>query len=222
MEEKKSYASEGQEEITRKGNPRKPQGEEGFSMLRRMNESHGPVTEWALGFLNFQENDRALDIGCGGGATLQRISKRIGKGHLTGVDYSPVSVGTLEKTNRKDIAGWKDGDRELPWKNCLSDSSFDKIVTVESFYFWPDPEENLKEVYRVLAEDGTFLLVADIYQKEGLTREVLENIERYQLYNPTPEHFRELFETAGFAEIAVHTEEGTDWICVEGRKITEK
>ena len=58
---------------------------------------------------------------------------------------------------------------ELPF----SDSSFDKIVTVESFYFWPDPEENLKEVYRVLAEDGTFLLVADIYQKEGLAREVL-------------------------------------------------
>ena len=90
MEEKKSYASEGQEEITRKGNPRKPQGEEGFSMLRRMNESHGPVTEWALGFMDFQENDRALDIGCGGGATLQRISRRIGTGHLTGVDYSPV------------------------------------------------------------------------------------------------------------------------------------
>lgn len=104
----------------------------------------------------------------------------------------------------------------------FSDSSFDKIVTVESFYFWPDPEENLKEVYRVLAEDGTFLLVADIYQKEGLAREVLENIERYQLYNPTPEHFRELFETASFVEIAVHTEEVTDWICVEGKKTAEK
>lgn len=223
MEEKKSYASEGQEEITRKGNPRKPQGEEGFSMLRRMNESHGPVTEWALGFLNFQENDRALDIGCGGGATLQRISKRIGKGHLTGVDYSPVSVELSKKTNRKDIA---DGKMEIVEASVeklpFSDSSFDKIVTVESFYFWPDPEENLKEVYRVLAEDGTFLLVADIYQKEGLTREVLENIERYQLYNPTPEHFRELFETAGFVEIAVHTEEGTDWICVEGKKTAEK
>lgn len=86
--------------------------------------------------MDFQENDRVLDIGCGGGATLQRISKRIGKGHLTGVDYSPVSVELSKKTNRKDIA---DGKMEIVEASVeelpFSDSSFDKIVTVESFYF---------------------------------------------------------------------------------------
>ena len=41
----------------------------------------------------------------------------------------------------------------------FADNAFDKIITVESFYFWPDPAENLKEVYRVLKEQGTFLLV---------------------------------------------------------------
>ena len=79
--------------------------------------------------------------------------------------------GTLEKTNRKDIA---DGKMEIVEASVeelpFSDSSFDKIVTVESFYFWPDPEENLKEVYRVLAEDRTFLLVADIYREGGAGR----------------------------------------------------
>ena len=67
---------------------------------------------------------------------------------------------------------------------------------MESFYFWPDPAENLKEVYRVLKEQGTFLLVADIYQKEDLPEQVRENIQRFHLYNPTPEDFRELLENA--------------------------
>ena len=86
MEKKKTEINE--EEITRIGNPRKPQGEEGRQMLRRMNDSHAAVTEWALCFFDFHENDQVLDIGCGGGATLARMSKHLKTGGLTGVDYS--------------------------------------------------------------------------------------------------------------------------------------
>ena len=100
----------------------------------------------------------------------------------------------------------------------FADDGFDKIITVESFYFWPDPAENLKEVYRVLKEQGTFLLVADIYQKEDLPEQVRENIQRFHLFNPTPEEFRELLENAGFEEVRIHLKDGEDWICAEGHK----
>ena len=86
-----------QQEITKKGNPGKPQGEEGVQMLQRMNESHYAVTGWALGFLTFQEDNQVLDIGCGGGATLKRMSGYIKTGHLTGVDYSKVSVSLTQE-----------------------------------------------------------------------------------------------------------------------------
>ena len=220
MQQKESLSGLTQEEITRKGNPGKPQGEEGVLMLHRMNKSHEPVTNWALDFLTFHDNDRALDIGCGGGATLHRLSERISRGHITGVDYSSVAVDVSKKTNEEEISKGKidvlPGNVE---KLPFADNSFDKIVTVESFYFWPDPEANLKEVYRVLDKSGTFLLVADIYQKDGLSKEILESIQRYHLFNPTPERFRELFSSAGFADIIIHTKEGKDWICVEGKKL---
>ena len=92
----------------------------------------------------------------------------------------------------------------------FADNAFDKIITVESFYFWPDPAENLKEVYRVLKEQGTFLLVADIYQKEDLPEQVRENIQRFHLFNPTPEEFRELLENAGFEEVRIRLKDGED------------
>lgn len=206
-----------QKEITRKGNPRKPQGTEGEQMLKRMNESHAAVTEWALGFLTFAGQDQALDIGCGGGATLMRMSKRIPEGHLTGVDYSGVSVELSRQTNAEDIRNGKMEVLEASVEKLpFADERFDKIVTVESFYFWPDPADNLKEVLRILKKGGTFLLVADIYQKDGLGEETLENIRQYQLFNPTKEKFRELFEQAGFASVEINTKEGTDWICVKG------
>ena len=70
----------------------------------------------------------------------------------------------------------------------------------------------------MLKPGGVFLLVADIYQKEGLPQETLENIARYQLLNPTPEEFEAMFRQAGFAASRIHTKEGTNWICVEGIK----
>ena len=215
MEPKKTN----QADITRKGNPRKPQGEEGAQMLLRMNDSHGAVTQWALGHLALAPDDHVLDIGCGGGATLACLSARLPAGHLTGGDYSDVSVALSRQTNAADVASGKLEVLEASVEALpFGADTFHKIVTVESFYFWPNPLENLKEVRRVLRPGGVFLLVADIYQKEGLSPETLENIARYQLLNPTPEEFAAMFRQAGFAESRIHTKEGTNWICVEGIK----
>lgn len=223
MEDKEKNVREhnilAEHEITKKGNPRKPEGAAGEEMLSRMNESHYEVTGWALDLWEIQAKDFILDIGCGGGMTLKRMSKRAKEGHLTGVDYSPVSVQESKKLNEADI---KSGKMEIieasveamPFPNDL----YDKIITVESFYFWPNPAENLKEVYRILKKGGMFHLVADIYGKEGLNEKQLSNIKEYQLFNPTKGEFIELFKNAGFKEVMAHTKEGTDWICVEGRK----
>ena len=187
-----------QQEITISGNPGKPVGEDGEKMLRRMNESHYAVTGWALEHWKIRENDRILDIGCGGGATPLELS---GKTNAEALQQGKMDL--VEASVEK-----------LPF----ADNAFDKIITVESFYFWPDPAENLKEVYRVLKEQGTFLLVADIYQKEDLPEQVRENIQRFHLFNPTPEEFRELLENAGFEEVRIHLKDGEDWICAEGHK----
>lgn len=208
-----------QEEVTRIGNPRKPEGTEGEEMLERMNQSHYEVTGWALSYWEMQEDDRVLDIGCGGGATLHRMAEKVTSGHVTGVDYSDVSVETSRKNNEKNIKSGKMDVLEGSVENLpFADDSFDKIITVESFYFWPDPQENLKEVRRVLKVGGTFLLVADIYQNGNLTEQEKENIRNYHLFNPTKEEFEQLFINAGFTDTQIHTRKGENWICVEGGK----
>ena len=65
------------DKITEMGNPAKPAGEEGKLMLSRMNDDHYDVTTWALSFFSFNENDNVLDIGCGGGRTLNRMAEFI-------------------------------------------------------------------------------------------------------------------------------------------------
>ena len=208
-----------EKEITREGNPACPEGKAGQLMLERMNASHYQVTGWALSFWQMNEDDVVLDIGCGGGMTLHRLSSSIKTGHLYGVDYSETSVEESRALNASDIANGKmtienASVEALPFE----DETFDKIITVESFYFWPEPEENLKEVVRVLKPGGQFLLIADIYGKAGLDPDTLRNIELYDLFNPSKEEFHLMFRDAGFTAVRIHLQEGTDWICVEGIK----
>lgn len=212
-------ATEEERRITREGNPAKPQGEAGEQMLSRMNDSHAAVTEWGLSHVSPAPDAAVLDIGCGGGATLRRLAVRVPQGHVTGVDYSDVSVDCSRRFNAEAIAAGRmevvQGSVEaLPF----ADGSFDLITTVESFYFWPQPQENLREVRRVLKAGGTFLLIADIHEDGDLSAETRENITRYHLFNPTKAEFEALFRAAGFRDIALRTRAGEHWIAVLGRR----
>lgn len=204
--------------VTEQGNPAKPQGLAGEEMLNRMNVSHYDVTGWALDFLELSGSENVLDIGCGGGETLRRMAQKTA-GHLTGADYSPVSVKMSREHNSENISSGRMDIIEASVEKLPFDSNiFDRIITVESFYFWNNPPENLKEVHRVLADKGIFLIVADIYGGAELSDSEIENIRKYNLYNPTPEEFETLLTDAGFTDVKIHTKSGTNWICASGRK----
>ena len=205
--------------VTELGNPRKPQGEAGFEMLSSMNEHHSDVTDWALGFLELKDGNSVLDIGCGGGATLSKIAGMTKSGHIMGVDYSEEKKKMSKDTNAEMISSGRMEIIEASVEDLpFEDNSFDRIITVESFYFWPDPQNNLKEVYRVLNNNGVFLIVADINGDAELSEEDIENIRKYSLYNPKISEFRSLLENAGFSSVNIRTREGTSWVCAEGRK----
>ena len=206
-------------EITIQGNPGNPTGEAGKQMLQRMNQSHYEVTGWSFNFLDLNDGYKVLDIGCGGGMTLKRMSELSKDLCLYGLDHSLVAVketmslneNLIESDKLKVVEGSVD---KLPYKNDF----FDRAITVESFYFWPNPVENLKEVLRVLKPNGKFLLVADIYEKASLSQRARENIRMFKMLNPTPEEFVSMFKQAGFTKTEIKTKAQTDWIAVLGIK----
>ena len=202
---------------TAEGNPRRPEGEAGRAMLARMNESHAKLVAWGLAHIDFDPHDTVLDIGCGGGNTLARMAERVTEGHLVGIDYAETSVEASRAFNIELIEAGRmeilHGSVEhLPF----ADGHFDAVVTVESFYFWPSPEESLKEVARVIRRGGTFLLLAEIYGRDDLPEGIRAKVAEYSLTNPTPEEFERLLRAAGFSDVTMAFKDGEYWIAVRG------
>ena len=211
--------TEAKKSVTELGDPSKPQGKEGAEMLSGMNERHSAVTGWALGFFDIASDDEVLDIGCGGGETIRRLSEMIESGHVYGADHSELSVKLSTEHNKQGVECGKvrvvnASVEKLPF----DDNSFDEIITVESFYFWPDPQKNLREVYRVLKKGGRFLVVADINGDAELDEKDIESIKKFRLFNPKLSEFYQLLENAGFNDIHIHTKPGEKWVCAEGNK----
>ena len=208
-----------QEEITRLGDPSDPRGEAGEAMLTRMNDSHSLLTDRALSLVSFCGNETVLDIGCGGGAALSKMSRMLPKGKLFGIDHSETAVQLAAKNNAADIESGKMFIQRAQVADMpFEDEMFDVILTVESFYFWKSPQSELKEVYRVLKGGGTFLIALDEYGREGLAEKTLKNAKEYDLFLPTKEQLTKLLSGAGFEKIILHTYLDSDMICAEAKK----
>jgi ubiquinone/menaquinone biosynthesis C-methylase UbiE len=184
-----------------------------------MNRSHASLTEWGLQQVSVPRSAAVLDIGCGGGRTVQRLAALASEGHVTGLDYSATSVAVSRETNVKEIEAGRvriaqGSVAALPFP----DRTFDIITAVETHYYWPDLTANLREVLRVLKPGGTFTLIAEVHRGGpfrlvyGMFMALLR-----AAFLSDAEH-RELLAKAGFAEVTTVHRSGRNWICAAGRK----
>jgi ubiquinone/menaquinone biosynthesis C-methylase UbiE len=198
---------------------RKPSGPLGRRVVRAMNLSHAKMTDWALQHVIIPKNAVMLDVGCGGGRTLQRLLALAPEGEIVGLDYSAASVAVSRETNARDI---KMGRVHLGQASVaalpFADRTFDIVTAVETHYYWPDLSANVREILRVLKPGGTFVLIAETYRGGPfrLIYGMVMPLLRAAFLSDT-EH-RELLAQAGFTEVATKHASGRNWISATGRK----
>ncbi|MGA2368997.1 MAG: class I SAM-dependent methyltransferase [Dehalococcoidia bacterium] len=98
---------------------------------------------------------RILDIGTGPGLVPLKIASKCKGLEVNAIDISHAMVDIASKNARKaglsDRASFQYGSAEkIPFEKDY----FDLAITTLSFHHWANPEECLKEVSRVLKENG--------------------------------------------------------------------
>ena len=125
----------------------------------RMMKQHEPENTWSVSLLAIEPTDSILEIGFGAGATIQQLATCASKGYVAGVDFSHTMVHVAQKRNAKVV---KAGLVEVKYGNAISlpfeDAVFDKVLSIHSLYFWPDPLKAFAEIRRVLKPEGTVTL----------------------------------------------------------------
>lgn len=184
------------------GQLRKPSGLLGRTVIargfRRLNAS---INQSTLSALELVPGDRVIEVGFGPGDLLGAIIPLVPDGSVTGVDFSPDMVALCAKRFRDEL---RSGHLELECADAgalpYGDAQFTKACTVNTIYFWPEPQRPLGEFHRVLTEGGRLVVAFSprvTMERLGVAEDV------FTLYDP--EEVLALLREVGFGDVRMVT-----------------
>lgn len=123
-------------------------------MASLLNEANRDLLDSVLEAAAPTPGTRAVDVGFGGGYTLERLAPLVRPARVAGVEISEAMISAV-RGRCGDAYDLHSADAAaLP----LPDGSVDLVLSVNTIYFWPDPSRVLAELHRVLRPGGRLLL----------------------------------------------------------------
>jgi ubiquinone/menaquinone biosynthesis C-methylase UbiE len=160
---------------------RNPSGENGVSTGIKMNNTNSNMINCTLETLKITDNETILEIGPGNGQHLSQLMSVAKNIQYYGVDVSETMITEAKKINAPFVALGKtsflhsDGQL-IPFPK----NTFDKIFTVNTIYFWVNPNQYMAEIIRVLISGGTFSIA--FVDKESMKKMPFSQ-HGFQLYD---------------------------------------
>jgi ubiquinone/menaquinone biosynthesis C-methylase UbiE len=136
-----------------------PTGPMGALIGIQMTQQHRLETDWSIELLEIAPMDSILEIGFGAGRAIQHMAAQARRGKVSGIDLSSTMVQTARLRNAWAVQAGRvvlqQGDlMSLPFEN----EQFDKILSIHTFYFWPDKMRGISEIRRTLKTGGKLVL----------------------------------------------------------------
>ncbi|WP_416728780.1 class I SAM-dependent methyltransferase [Fictibacillus sp. JL2B1089] len=140
-------------------NYQSPKGLVGTYIVEKMVRQHKPETEWTIGLLELQDRDHVLELGCGAGYAIQRITDRYLVQEIVGIDLSATAIRSATARNKKTVNN--EGTKliqanfnDLPFP----DKMFNKVFSIQTIYFWEEIDTIVSEIFRVLKTGGMVVI----------------------------------------------------------------
>jgi len=177
---------------------RQPSGAFGrIAMPLFFRRANARLYRYALDELAVGEDDRVLEIGFGSGESIERLAAMAPRGKVTGIDISDDMVNRAERRLAGLIAAGRVavglGDVA---RMRFDDGAFDRVLTANTIYFWPDPAAGMAEVRRVTAPGGRAVIAFRSKAKMQATQ-----LPGFRLFDP--EEVAELMRSSGFGNVRI-------------------
>ncbi len=185
----------------------------------KMERHHLDITQKTMRRMDLRAGQRVLDLGCGSGWAAQLLARVVddgpqGYGQVVGVDIADEMIRQARAFSKEfhNLEFVEGSATQIPGE----DNFFDRVLSVESFYYYPDQDRALDELFRVMAPRGRLFILINLYKDnpyslqwvpklkvpvqirsaaeyvELLRRRAFEDVESAQIPDdtPTPENYR--------------------------------
>lgn len=159
MEKDKTTTNQGLDLQFIAGQLRKPNGDFAPKVAEKMNTVNEPLYHLTLKTLQLADNESVLEIGFGSGKFFDKLFLEANNLDVSGIDYSKEMVEMATQINSAQVAtGHLKLDNGSSDSLPYADQRFDKVFCNMVIYFWEQPENHLKEIRRVLKQNGKFYI----------------------------------------------------------------
>jgi SAM-dependent methyltransferase len=176
-----------------------PRGPLGWIVALVIPLAHRPMYPLVAGVLSLQPDDDLLEVACGSGVFLKEHASEVRS--IAGLDASDIQVRLARRrlARRVDAATAEIviGDAAaLPWE----DGRFDAVACMGSLEFFPEPQQALNEMHRVLRPGGRAVVTmgsrSDHPKESGTT-------DAWGTWVWSEADARRMMEDAGFAGVLI-------------------
>lgn len=175
---------------------------------RAMEEHHVSIGEQTIAAMQLRPGERVLDLGCGTGWAARRIAGLVQGvaaerpqdfGQVIGLDVSDEMIRQARELSgevENALFVWGSA-HEIPWE----ENYFQKVLSIEAFYYCQDQAQVLGEVRRVMAPRAELYILINLYRDNPYSLLWVDHLQVPVMVRSAAE-YTDLLRQAGFEEVA--------------------
>ena len=169
----------------------------------KMERHHLDITAKTIRLMELRPGERVLDLGCGSGWATRLLARLVaegpeGFGQVVGVDVSDEMIRQARAASKdfENILYVWGSAQEIPWE----ENFFDKVLSVESFYYYADQERALAELFRVMAPHGRLFILINLYKDNAYSLQWVDKL-KVPVHVRSEAEYIELLTNCGFENV---------------------
>jgi ubiquinone/menaquinone biosynthesis C-methylase UbiE len=167
-----------------------------------MENHHVSIAAQTIAQMSLKPGDRVLDLGCGTGWVTRLLAQAVdgGPGMAVGLDVSDEMIARARAASLsvENVLFAVAAADEIPWR----DEYFESALSVESFYYYPDQEAVLRELYRVLVPGGRLFILINLYQENPYSLQWVEQL-KVPVHARSEAEYEQMLRAQGFVATAI-------------------
>lgn len=169
----------------------------------KMRTHHLDIAQKTIRLMDLRPGERVLDLGCGSGWATRLLARLVANtsessGQVVGLDISDQMIrqARAESKEFKNVLFLCGSAQQIPWEGNF----FDKVLSIESFYYYPDQGRALQELFRVMAPRGRLFILINLYKDNPYSLQWVDKL-RVPVHVRSAREYAELLRTHGFEKV---------------------